>query len=89
MKCSHCNGAGQIDNPKYWTAKSDYPRSDYYLSFETTLKCKACKGAGYIVANIKDILDILRGVKARGAINKLEKEDIDNLQKCIDLIETK
>lgn len=61
-KCVECNGAGMIDNNKYWNTKAKY-QSDYYLRYDPMIKCKTCKGTGYVLSEVKDAIDLLRVYK--------------------------
>ena len=83
MECQDCEGKGWKDNQRYWTAKANI-HNDSYMRYEPNIKCKSCKGSGYIVGNVKDVLDFLRILE-----NKFrnEKEYLEQVKNCINTIE--
>lgn len=84
MQCKKCEGRGSNPNPKFEEAKWKYPKTDYYLSFERTIKCRACNGMGYIIENIGEVLTYLKSLVNRAG---LDKEDLQDIKNCIKLIE--
>lgn len=84
MKCTKCNGMGCNPNPKFEEAKWKYPNTDYYLSFERSIKCRACNGTGYIISNVSEVSACLKSLVNRAG---LDKEDLVDIQNCIKLIE--
>lgn len=84
MKCPKCEGRGWNDNQRYWNAKAKY-QTDYYLRFEPTVKCGNCKGSGYIIGNVKDVLDFLRHLE-KGKF-MYDKEYAEQTRQCINAID--
>ncbi len=76
MVCDKCKGIGRVDNPKYWNNKG----SDYCLRFDPMIKCRKCKGFGYVVANIQDVMHELGQIQIelRNLVPKLAKR-LDNV----------
>lgn len=84
MKCPKCQARGFIDNKKYWNAKAKY-NTCYYLRFNPTVKCVNCKGSGYIIGNVQDVLDFLKHLEvAKFMYDKQYKEEV---RQCIKAIE--
>ena len=48
-----------VDNPKYWNGRTNI-NSQWYLQFEPSINCRACKGSGYVIGNIKDAIETLK-----------------------------
>lgn len=88
MRCEKCDGKGCKDNPKYYEAKCKY-KTDYYLTFEPTIKCRACKGTGYVIGDVKDVLNFLRGLEMKFSHFKDDIEYLDKVRECIKIIEKK
>lgn len=69
MKCPICKGCGKVPNPKYfnhspsWAWEHDIP---------TSLKCSKCKGSGYIIGNMTDIVERLKVASNGVAITQRE-----------------
>ena len=82
MKCENCEGKGKVQNPKREEARWKY-KTDFYLAFEPYIKCKTCQGAGYMIENISEVLDLLESISRRA---NLEKEDLLAIEKCINFI---
>ena len=59
-KCDKCDGNGWKDNPKYWNATR---MNDWYLQYNPRIDCRACKGTGYMIGDVRDAIDILRVYK--------------------------
>ncbi len=80
-KCDKCDGFGWKDNPKYWNAIGDWK-----LQYEPTIKCRACKGTGYVIADFKDAINILQVWKnnPRGIDDKDFKLAVEILEKIFD-----
>lgn len=58
-KCPKCDGNGWKDNPRYWSAKAKYA-TEYYLRYDPRIRCRECKGTGYVVGDVRDAIDTLR-----------------------------
>ena len=84
MKCLKCEGRGWNDNQRYWNAKAKY-QTDYYLRFEPSVKCRNCKGSGFIIGNIQEILDFLNHLEIAKFMNDKEYKHLT--RQCIDAIE--
>lgn len=84
MKCKKCEGRGWNENARYWNAKSNI-NSDYYLRYEPSIECGKCKGSGYIIGNVKDVLDFLKHLEAAKFMH--DKEYREQVRQCIDAIE--
>lgn len=57
MECPKCKGKGWLDNPRYYAHDAQYSWSH---GIPTRKKCSNCKGSGYIIGNMTDIVDRLR-----------------------------
>lgn len=57
MECPNCNGKGWVDNPRYYDNDPCYSWSH---GIKPSKKCSRCKGYGYIIGNIKDIVSRLK-----------------------------
>ena len=77
MKCAKCDGKGWYDNPKY-----PIPYGNW--AGEPTINCKKCKGSGYIIGNVKDVLDLLNHLEV---YFKYDKDYLKQVKQCINVIE--
>lgn len=57
MKCPKCEGRGIVYNPRYYRYSSV---EAYERGIPAAIECKYCKGSGYIIGNIQDIVDRLK-----------------------------
>ena len=57
MECPKCKGAGFVSNPRYYNNDAQYSWSH---GISPSKICSACKGSGYIIGNMKDIVERLR-----------------------------
>ena len=82
-KCDKCEGNGWKDNPKYWNASR---ANDWYLQYPTRINCRACKGTGYVIGDVRDAIDILKVWKnnPQGITDKEFKQAIEILEKIFD-----
>ncbi len=78
MKCPKCNGSGFRRNPKY-----PNPASWSWAGIEGW-PCKYCGESGYVIGNIKDILDFLKHLEVKFHNDKHYR---DQVKHCIDTIE--
>ena len=79
MKCDKCEGRGWNDNPKYWDK-----RNSSHILHSPSKKCMNCKGTGFVIGNIMDVLNFLHYLENT---NQLLPQDRGDLRKCIDTIE--
>lgn len=79
MKCEKCDGRGWNDNQRYWNTAACIA---YERGIEARKKCGKCKGTGYIIGNVKDVLDLLKVLK-----NNRQCCTDKEIQQCIDAIE--
>lgn len=88
--CKKCEGRGWNYNEIYYDTKHKYPNSDAYMQYNPTKKCGKCKGTGFIIGNVSEVLDFLKFLE--GKIERKEflsgKEIIDQVKQCISVIET-
>lgn len=79
MKCPKCNGSGHVTNKRYY---KQGPSLSYELGIPPMLPCKECKGGGYVIGNINDIVDRLRCAANGVTITRGEaKEMLDAILK--------
>jgi RecJ-like exonuclease len=83
MKCQKCEGKGWNDNEKYWKAKANI-HNDNYMRYEPSIKCSKCKGSGYIIGNVKDVLSFLKHLEFKFS---KDKEYLEQVKNCINTIE--
>lgn len=83
MTCNKCNGKGWNHNERYWKAKADI-NSSGYLRYNPSVKCGKCKGSGFIIGNIKEVLDFLKHLQVKFAH---DKHYLDQVKNCINTIE--
>ena len=57
MKCTKCNGKGWVTNTRYYRHS---PSWSWEHDISPIKPCKDCKGSGYIIGNINDIVDRLK-----------------------------
>lgn len=57
MKCPVCNGIGQVDNPRYYRHSASW---SWEHDIPTRITCKKCKGIGFIIGNMADIVERLK-----------------------------
>ncbi len=83
MKCTKCSGTGMVENPEYYRNKHQYDTC-YYLLFSPTRVCSKCKGSGYIIGKISEVLNFLEYLRDTEFRDNLEmkKQVID----CINTI---
>ena len=78
MICGKCEGKGWYDNPKY-------PNPVHYsYAGEPTLRCRKCRGIGYVIGNVNDVLDFLKHLEVKF---EKDKEYLPQVKQCIDTIE--
>ena len=57
MKCPVCDGIGQVDNPRYYRHSASW---SWEHDIPTRITCKKCKGIGFIIGNMADIVERLK-----------------------------
>lgn len=57
MECPKCNGRGYITNKRYYNMS---PSLAWEHGIKPMRTCGNCKGSGFIIGNIKDIVDRLK-----------------------------
>ena len=82
MKCEKCQGIGIVDNLAYWNAKAKYGIDWAMFKHNPKINCKVCKGLGYIVSDMPDILHELKDI----AIT-IPSSEQKRLRNCINIIE--
>lgn len=75
MICDKCQGKGWYPNPKY-------PSAGNWAGIPS-FKCGKCKSSGYIIGNVKDVLDHMEYLKVKF---KNDKETMRHIEQCIDVI---
>ncbi len=80
MKCPKCEGRGWYENPK-WIGGGSASEG-----ISPSFKCKKCKESGYIIGNVKDVLDFLNFLKAQYERVK-DSHMLEQVKQCIDTIE--
>ena len=78
MKCVKCDGNGYYDNPKYINCHS------FCEGIESRINCKKCKGSGYVIGNIKDVVSFLKHLEFKF---QHDKEYLFQIKQCLDTIE--
>ena len=76
MKCDKCKGRGWYENPKY-------PEKGNFAGIPS-IDCGKCKGSGYVIGNIKDVLQHLKYLQIKFEYDKTLLREINQ---CIDTIE--
>lgn len=79
MICKKCEGKGWYDNPKY-----PAPTSHSWAGVPT-IDCRICKGTGYIIGNVKDVISFLKVLENRF---HNDKEILKEVNQCILAIES-
>lgn len=79
MKCQKCEGKGWIHNNKYYTMASCVA---YERGIESRKECNDCKGSGYIIGDVKDVIRNLEYL-LHTAMGREERKII---QQCLDVI---
>ena len=80
MKCEKCSGRGWYENPRYPNPAS------YSWAGEPSFKCKKCRGTGYIIGEVRDVLDFLQHLKVKFELEK-DREYLRSVNQCIEAIE--
>lgn len=80
MICPKCKGAGCYRNPKY-----PNPASWSYAG-EPNLPCRKCRQTGYIIGNVKDVMDHLKHLLVKFEMEG-DKEYQRYTHECIKAIE--
>lgn len=78
MKCPKCDGKGWRRNPKWTGGGCDV----YPISYP----CRYCGESGYVIGNVRDVLNYLKGMQAR-AERSGDKRTSAELKRCISIIE--
>lgn len=80
MKCPKCKGCGYYPNPKY-----PNPASWSYAG-EPSFPCRKCKQTGFVIGNVKEVLEFLNHLKVKFEIER-DKDYLREVNQCIDVIE--
>jgi predicted nucleic-acid-binding Zn-ribbon protein len=80
MKCPKCNGSGFRVNKSYPNPAS------WSFAGVPGWPCKHCGESGYIIGNIKDVLDFLKHLEVKFGVEH-NKEYVKMVKQCIDSIE--
>jgi RecJ-like exonuclease len=83
MKCQKCNGKGFVDNERYYSTKEKY-KTDYYLRYDPTIVCNKCRGSGYIIEKVAEVLSFLKHLEVYFHQNPDYKRQV---KQCIEAIE--
>lgn len=80
MKCPVCGGCGMVYNPRYYNHPNWYC---YENDIPAKIRCKNCKGYGYIIGDISDIIPALQTAvyEKRGLTAKETKQILTTLLK--------
>lgn len=73
MICPKCKGKGLVDNPRYYCHSNS---EAWEMGIKPTKTCRQCKGSGFIIGNIGEIVDRLRCVVNGVAITPSEAKQI-------------
>ena len=84
MICDKCNGHGLVDNPKYYDHGSAI---SYERGISPKKKCRKCKGSGYLIGNISEILAFLKHLEVKFEMDR-DKEYLHQVKQCIKAIES-
>ena len=82
MKCVKCNGKGKRDNPKYYRYGCAVA---YERGIQPMVNCKSCNGSGYIIGNIKDVINFLEHLKVKFELEK-NKEYLREVEQCLKIM---
>lgn len=74
MICEKCKGRGRRENPRYHGCQD-------IGWHEPMICCRACGGSGFIVGNLREVLDVLKVIRNGGSYRK---EDIEQAIKVIE-----
>ena len=81
MKCIKCDGIGTVPNNRYY----NYGCAEAYeRGLNAIKKCSNCKGSGFIIGNVKDVLNFLKHLAVKF---EHDKEYLRETKQCIDTIE--
>ncbi len=75
-KCTKCDGRGWYENPRY-------PLVGSWAGIPS-FKCGKCKETGYVIGNVKDVLQFLKHLRVKFEYDKEYREQVDQ---CIAAIE--
>lgn len=79
MRCEKCNGTGVVHNPRYYRHSS---AEAWEMGIKPTKPCANCKGSGFIIGSIGEIVDRLRCAVNGVTITKREaKQMLDVIEK--------
>jgi hypothetical protein len=78
MICPKCEGKGWYDNPNY-----PAPANHSWAGIPT-IDCRKCKRTGYIIGDVKDVVDFLKHLEVKFKDNK---ELLGQVKQCINAIE--
>lgn len=77
MVCPKCEGKGWIRNPRWTGGSCDV----YPISY----KCKFCEESGYVIGNVRDVLDYMNFLLAQHQ-RMGDKEGTAKIKRCISII---
>lgn len=73
MKCPVCNGIGQVDNPRYYRHSASW---SWEHDIPPRIICRKCRGIGYIIGNMADLVERLKCAANGVTITKREAKQM-------------